>query len=184
MLFMLGLIATGGWWLSEEIATDRSTAQTGSAALPDYSMRDFTLTSMSREGKPKHMLTADSMIHHPDQGSSDLLNPYLEFYRPPQQPWRIRSETGKANDEGSLVNLLGEVHIWREASDNTRAMTLDTHNLTVQPNRDYAETHEPVQITTEGSTIQGTGMRAYFDTEQVELLSDVRGVHEFKNQIR
>lgn len=181
MLFTLGLIAASGWWLSEKITTEEASLPQPTLAMPDYSMHDFTLTSMDSMGVPKHQLQADTMIHHPEQGSSDLTRPYLEFYRAQQQPWRIRSETGKASDDGALVNLLGAVQVWREPSSNNRPITLHTHNLSVQPDRDYAETHEPVHILSEGTDIKGVGMRVYFDTESVELLSNVRGIHAFKN---
>jgi lipopolysaccharide export system protein LptC len=178
-LFVLGIIAAFGWWLSEQIAPTRQVTQSTSQTLPDYSMSDFTLTSMDLQGIPEYTLQASSMVHYPEQEISDLMKPNLEFFQANAKPWNIRSETGKATDDGTLVNLLGKVRIWRQPSDTERAITMDTRNLTVQPDKDYAETHEAVHIVTEGHDIKGKGLRAYFDTEYFELLSDVRGTHEF-----
>lgn len=181
ILFALGIIAALGWWLSEQVAPTTETTHQATGTLPDYTMTDFTLTSMNTDGVPAYELRAHTMVHHPAQASSDLTQPYLLFFQPDAEPWHLQSETGNATDDGKLVNLLGEVHIRRKPSAGNRPMTLDTRNLSVHPERDFVETGEAVHMVSQGTDIRGTGMRARFDTEYIEILSRVRGVHEFKN---
>lgn len=181
ILFALGIIAALGWWLSEQLAPVTGAAPRTPSQLPDYTMSDFTLTSMNTEGIPAYQLQAHTMTHHPARAISDLLQPYLLFFRSDAEPWHLQSETGDATDDGKLVHLLGEVQIWRKPSADNRPLTLDTRNLTVHPDRDFAETSEAVHMVSEGTDIRGTGMRARFDTEYIEILSRVRGVHEFNN---
>ena len=78
--------------------------------------------------------------------------------------------------DDDVLMLLGEVDIWRNKPDGKREIHVETEDLRVLPDDEYAETELPVSISTPKSFTRGTGMRAYLGESRVQLLSKVRTV--------
>jgi len=70
ILFVLGIAALIGWWLKEQLAPDFLPQTSTKRQAPDYSLQSFTLTGMNQQGQPHYKLTADSMIHYPEDDHS------------------------------------------------------------------------------------------------------------------
>ncbi len=138
----------------------------------------MVLTTLAADGRAKHRLWAARTLHYPDDGSTELEQPYMELYRPGEPPWRVRSERGWVAEGGEEVHLLGAVEIHREGTADLRKVDAYTRDLRIWPNRDYAETDEAVRYETPGTRVDAIGMRARLDTGQLELLAEVRGRHE------
>lgn len=177
ILFVLGVVAAIGWWTRELLIPD-TLPQTGvDRQSHDYSMKFFTLTGMNQLGRPHYQLTADSMIHYPEDDHSDLEKPYLIFFRENEPPWHIDSEKGKVYKQGELIELLGEVIIKRASSPTTRPITITTYNLTIYPDREYAETDESVHMLSNATDLKSIGMQAFLKEGNIKLLSEVKGIH-------
>ena len=52
--------------------------------------------------------------------------------------------------------------------------------MTVLPEKDYAETRQPVRIVAANGVTTATGMKAYLNEGRMLLLSNVRGQHELR----
>jgi lipopolysaccharide export system protein LptC len=111
-----------------------------------------------------------------DTHTKELTHPHLVMYREQAEPWHVASERGWVSADDDVVMLLGKVDIWRDTPDGKREIHVETEDLRVLPNDQYAETELPVSISTPESFTRGTGMRAYLDESRVELLSRVRTV--------
>lgn len=108
---------------------------------------------------------------------ADLTKPELTMYSANQPPTTIVSNTGKARNNGKLIQLWGKVHI--SQTDNLgQSSELTTPYLVVKPEQQYAETDKPVIITSPGNTTHAVGMEAYLQTDTIKLLSNVRGIHD------
>jgi len=94
-------------------------------------------------------------------------------------PWFITARSGHSNFDGSIIILSQEVHAW-QIIDGKRRNELKTEKLVLEPNRDYAETDQPVTITNPGNIIKGVGMQAFLNSNIIKLLSRVNTVHESK----
>ena len=94
-------------------------------------------------------------------------------------PWQISAEHGRSNADGSELKLWSQVKIWRQLSGGEKS-ELSTSELVVKPDAQYAETDKPVMISAAGGTTRALGMKAYLEQHRIELLSNVRGVHEAK----
>ncbi len=146
---------------------------------PDYYVEDFTVTDMDIDGKLKQTLSAERMLHYPDDDSTELIHPHLVIYEEGMPPWKIKSETGWISGDGQLVLLNGAVKIDRVAAPGVRPMHITTRNLRVRPKENYAETDEKVRIRSLGDVQTSTGMQAWLNKPiRLKFLSKVRGYYE------
>ena len=172
---VLGIVAAAGWWAREQIQSERPPAAEGPDASPEYYMSGFTTHAMNPDGSPRYRLSAENMEHFAYDQHADLEQPRLTVFRPDEPPWQVASRQGKVFDEGERVHLLGPVTIERAAGRDTRPLQVDTRDLWVWPQKEYAETDQPTVIRSGNSQLQGIGMQAWFDQERLKLLSHVRG---------
>jgi len=141
---------------------------------PDLSMEEFEVTTMGEDGKPLRRLSAAYMAHFTDTETKELTRPHLVVFREQEEPWHVSSERGWVSADNDVLMLLGKVDIWRNRADGKREIHIETEDLRVLPNAEYAETALPVRLSTPESLTSGTGMRAYFDEGRVQLLSKVK----------
>lgn len=176
LLLVLAAAATA-WWLSR-LGDGAERSQRLKAHEPDYYMENFTQTTMNAAGGPLHRLSAEMMLHYPDDDSTELVRPVLEVYNEAATPWRVRAEKGWVSANSDVVLLTGEVHIWRDSENGERELDVLTRDLRVLPRERYAETDKPTRIHAPGVLYTAVGMRAVFQEDRLELLSRVRGRHE------
>jgi lipopolysaccharide export system protein LptC len=177
ILFILGVAAAIGWWLKEQLIPDTAPQSVTKRQSHDYSMKAFTLTGMNQLGQPHYQLTADSMIHYPEDDHSDLEKPFMILFSENSPPWHVNSEKGKVYEQGELVKLLGKVIIKRASSPTTEPITITTYNLTIYPDKEYAETDESVHMLSNATDLKSIGMKAFLKESKIRLLNEVKGVH-------
>lgn len=179
LLVLLGVVAVAGWWLRESISQPTAVdEEREDAALPDYYLENFTLRAMNPAGKPRYSLRADDMYHYAKDDRADLTRPHAVFHRPEGAPYVLDAQRGRIHSGGERVDLLGQVDIDREATAEQRPLHVTTRDARVFPNRDYVESDEHTVIRSAASHMQGVGVRAWFDQNRLQLLSQVEGVYE------
>jgi len=172
------LLAAGSALLMQETRKKES-VKTKAEHSPDYYVEDFTVTDMDIEGKLKQTLSAERMLHYPDDDSTELTEPHLIIYNENTPPWKIKSETGWVSGDGQLVLLNGAVKIDRVAAPGIRPVHIVTSNLRVRPKENYAETDEKARIRSLGDVQTSVGMQAWLDKPiRLKFLSKVRGHYE------
>lgn len=167
-----------GWWLQEQITRPPKPAANAEKRAPDYYLDDFTLIAMNRQGQPRSRLSAKRMSHYAYDDHAELTQPRVLFYPHDGAPWHVRAEQGRVSDNNKLVNLLGPVQIERPASADNRPVTVNTRDLAVYPSESYATSEAHTVIRSQGSMLEGVGMRAWFARQRLELLSQVRGSYQ------
>jgi len=146
---------------------------------PDYYVEDFSVTNMDIDGKLEQTLSAERMLHYPDDDSTELTRPHLVIYEEGVPPWKIKSETGWVSGDGQLVLLNGAVKIDRIAAPGIRPVHITTRDLRVRPKENYAETDEKVKVRSLGDVQTSIGMQAWLDKPiRLKFLSKVRGHYE------
>ena len=141
---------------------------------PEMTMEEFDVIDMGKDGSPLRRLSAAYMAQYIDTQTKELTRPHLVVYQDDAQPWHVASKRGWVSADNDVLMLLGKVDIWRNYPDGRREIHIETEDLRVVPDEEYAETELPVTISTPESLTRGTGMRAYLGESRVQLLSSVR----------
>jgi lipopolysaccharide export system protein LptC len=175
---LLLAILGGSKWLAE-IVKEKESALDLETHTADYFLENFSNTVMDADGKPFRRLSADRMLHFPDDDSTELTKPRVTLFAENAPPWKISSEQGWLSGDGNLLLLKGTVTIDREQGDGVRPIHIVTRNLRVQPEENYAETDEVITITSLGSRLKSKGMQAWFNKPvRIKFLTNVRGHYE------
>jgi lipopolysaccharide export system protein LptC len=167
-------LALGTTWLVQSLEKQFSTVTESHDHVPDYTMQNFTSTQMDEQGILKNKLTAEMMTHYPET-NTNLTTPLMVFYKNEQPTWTVRAEQGEVSPDGEQVWLLGHTTIQRETAFQEKPMKIISRDVWIRLDTEYAETAAPTTILTENSETHSIGMRVFMPTEQIELLSQVRG---------
>ena len=135
------------------------------------------IINFDETGSPKSKIIGAQIFHYPDEEDSEIISPIITLFRNKGLPVVITADHGWINKDGTRVFLKGHTIIRREKSQNNQFSQLETPELTIWPNKDFAETEKAVKITTAATIATGVGMKAYLDTEHYYLLNNVKARH-------
>lgn len=169
ILFLLACALASGWsvWTMSH-PVDDGVLRT----RPDYVLRDFEVTSLDKQGKESFTLRGPELQRNPTDQTLQLATPQFLVPDRAGRYWDLRAQQGFVPAGGNHLELRGQVRADSppETPPITRIRT-DWLNLDLQKNQ--ASTTAKVTITRPGLTMQGTGLEADFDHQQVSLLSQV-----------
>lgn len=174
LLLMLAL-AAASLWLERTVQAPEHDQSGKLRHDPDFIAEDFGITKMGLNGKPEYSLSAASMLHYPDDQSTDIAEPRLIQRHDDAPPVVIRADRGQLSKNGEVASFFGNVVVVREASRDRAELRVQTEYLQIVPDSDLARTDKPVVITEDGSRLAGVGMEFNNKTRQFALLSQVRG---------
>ncbi|HNW78903.1 MAG TPA: LPS export ABC transporter periplasmic protein LptC [Candidatus Competibacteraceae bacterium] len=139
----------------------------------------FRAVRLNMTGQREYVIEAPRLEQLPSEQGTRIVQPMLDWYRPDGQTrqWRLQAEQGWVAADQSLLRLDGAVTVERLASSGQTPVTLNTRDVLVHPGERYAETAAPAQALTPGGELRSIGVRAWFDQERLELLSEVRGIY-------
>jgi hypothetical protein len=89
----------------------------------------------------------------------------------------LRSETAWVSGGGNTIRLQGEVFVFRDAGPTTKPLNLQTRELTLKRDQNYAETDRPVNAASNMDWLTSAkGARIWFGEElRIKLLGRARG---------
>ncbi|WP_090730411.1 LPS export ABC transporter periplasmic protein LptC [Azotobacter beijerinckii] len=173
------LLAAAGYWNIQPASfMDKPAAPRDDSAIDFYVTNAHTL-QYQIEGKLHYEMTADKVEHLKASEVTLLTQPDLLMFRGTPIPWHVRSEHGEVSPQGDHVELINAVRVERTDTQG-RPTILTTSRLSVFPEREYAETRQPVKIEAANGVTTAVGMKAYLDDSRMHLLSSVRGQHEVR----
>jgi len=176
---ILLFLVLGSGWLSRTI--ENKVEYRPETHTPDYYLNNFTAVTMSDSGKPDKSLSADKMVHFPDDDTTELSNPRMTIHDDEAPPWEVRSEAGWVSGDKELILLQGKVNIDRAAAPGIRPFHIITRNLRVQPSNNYAETDAHAEAKSRKDWVESKGMQIWFaQPVRVKLLANVRGRYEIE----
>jgi lipopolysaccharide export system protein LptC len=147
---------------------------------PDYIVSKFTTTTYDREGRPLTVLSADKMVHFPDDDSTLLLSPRVEQTKPDEPRMTVTAERGTLSADGEEIFLYDNVVLVREASEAQPSARLTTSFLHVLRGRSLVRTDREVTMVEDNRSLRGRGMEYNSDSRQLQLFADVVGRFEPK----
>jgi lipopolysaccharide export system protein LptC len=174
LLLMLAL-AVLSFWLERAVQPPEYDKSGNTRHDPDFIADDFGITKMNGAGKPEYTVSAERMLHYPDDDSTAVEMPRMVQRRDQAPAIVIRADRGRISKGGEETNFYGNVVVIREAGKDEKELRVQTEYLQVFPERDIARTDRPVIITEGGSRLTGVGMEVNNKTRQFQLQSQVRG---------
>ena len=136
-------------------------------------MEDFTTLNMKLDGTPKNKIKADYMAHYPENNTTELRKPVMEFYRLNKPPIHVLADKGWVTADNQVILLIGNVEMWEDDEFGNRILQINTSEAKILPDLKYAETEKFTTIISHRSTITGMGMRSHFDESRLEILNNV-----------
>ncbi len=144
---------------------------------PDFFMEDISSIKLNNDGSIHYRLTASNLSHYTKIDRTELTNPQLTLYQTGRAPWELKAKMGTLLDNGNTINLKNEVELVQKDQIKAVPTQLTTTEITIKPNEHFAVTDKPVTIhSTEGLTT-AKGLKAFLNTNKIELLSEVHGVY-------
>ncbi len=173
-LSVIAALAGLSWWLQQEEQGAHLISQ-GEQHVIDYSLKDFEITAMDERGLPRHIMKAAHMVHYSDDDSAELSQPHMLVYREKGGPWILQSEAALVYQGGDKIWLQGDVHIEQRREDDKGMLLLDTRDLWIYADQDYAESSEAVVIRDGLSVTRAKGLKIDLEQGRMQLLANVRG---------
>jgi len=166
-------LAVLSWWLQrEEQAQGADVPDEGRVA--DYAIRDFEMTTMDAQGRPRSRLEAVSMAHFSDDDSAELQRPELLVYRQNGEPWNLSSESAVISQGGTVIHLRGVVQMRRLDDAGQVTLQVDTRELWFYSDQEYAESSEQVVISDAMGVTRAKGMTIDLKAGRLQLLAGVQ----------
>ncbi|MGH1486455.1 MAG: LPS export ABC transporter periplasmic protein LptC [Cellvibrionaceae bacterium] len=147
---------------------------------PETYLIGARIKQFDEEGRLSYILEADVMryfdVENESQPEMTLDQPNITLFKKgsDKEPWEIESSTAEGSEKKDELILIGNVVI-EQTLTNGNKTRLETNELTIKPNRRYAETDKPVIIKDRTGTVRSTGVKVFFDDERIELLSNTIG---------
>ena len=135
---------------------------------PDYLVTNFTTTTYNREGAVETVLSADKMMHYPDDDTTELLAPRVLQAKPAEPRFTVRADRGALSRDGDEIFLYDNVVLVREAHHADPEARMTTSFLHVLRDRSLVRTDREVKIVEGRRSLAGRGME--YNNESRELL--------------
>jgi len=148
---------------------------------PDYLVVNFTTTTYNRDGAAESSLSAERMVHYPDDDSTELTAPRVVQTKPDEPKMTVRADRGRLSRDGEDIYLYDNVVLEREAGAGKSAARLTTEYLQVVRDRSLVRTDREVTIVEETRSLSGRGMEYSSETQHFTLNADVRARFEAKS---
>lgn len=173
-LFLLTLLAGGTFWLERATHVEDSVGSGKHRHDPDFIIDNFTTRRFGLDGSLQHTLTAQQMLHYPDDETTEVSAPALTYFAK-TPPTRIDARRAWVSKDGKEVRLSEDVRMVRAATPSQPELVVTSAELRVFPDDELARTGTPVTIVDGQSTLHGSGLEANNHTQIFTLLGRVQG---------
>jgi lipopolysaccharide export system protein LptC len=177
-LLLILALAAASLWLERAVQAPERDKSGKTRHDPDFVAEEFGITKISAAGKPEYILSAERMLHYPDDESTNIVAPRLVQRPDNAPPIVIRADSGLISKNGAETNFYGNVVVVREAGQGRSELRVQTEYLQIVPDRNLARTDKPVIISEGRSRLSGVGMEFNNKTRQFALQSQVRGTFD------
>jgi lipopolysaccharide export system protein LptC len=141
---------------------------------PDYLVTNFTTTTYNREGAVETVMSAERMVHYPDDDTTELFAPRVLQAKPEQPRYTVRAERGQLSRDGDELFLYGSVLLVRDASASQPEARMTTEFLHVLRERSLVRTDRDVKIVEGGRSLSGRGMEYNNESRELVLRANVQ----------
>ncbi len=138
-------------------------------------MEKAAITQYGDDGTVRYRLLSSEVRHYEEDRITRLVAPTMTLYRAPQPPWFARSKEGLVHDTDTIDGKRDEVILLRDdvhlEQQEPNRIEISTPTLYVYPDREFAETDQPVIIDTTSGRTHAVGMSGDLNTSLLKLSS-------------
>lgn len=173
-LVLLVAAVVSGWSVWTQRPERR--AATAAEARSDYTLHDFELVVLDRQGRESFTLRAPELTRNPGDRTMSLATPL--FLIPAAEGagstgWEVRSRTAWVNAGATEVRLRGGVEATSTGA-SARPTVMRGEQLNIFPDAKRATAATPVTVTQPGSILRGQDMTLLLDSRRVRFASNVK----------
>lgn len=181
-LVLLALLAALTFWLDSFVRPPGGDSGVAARHDPDYIVDGLSAVRMDPDGSVKYALSAERMVHYPDDDTTHLRRPRFVSYATAQAPVTITAREGLVSTEGENIYFHDNVVVTRAPYANRSELVMRTSYLHVVPDSHIAKTDRPVTITDAHTTVHAVGLELNSETQVLRLLSRVKGTYHDPNK--
>ncbi len=162
-LMLMALVALATWWLVKNTPVFQGAKPAAALRhIPDYTMRNFKVQRFAADGSLRLQIEGDEARHYPDTDTLEVDQARIRSIAPDSGVTVATAQKAISNGDGSEVQLNGQAHVVREASqvgDQTlEAIDFRSEFLHAFLQTEQVKSHLPVKITRGTVQIQGASM--------------------------
>ena len=155
-IVLLAVVTATSYWYARVLKMPKA-AIAAAPGTPDFEAEKLVITQFDAQGRARHKLFAERLLHYGDTDNVDLALPRLVSLRPDEPQFEVRAERGQVENAGEKVHLHGKVDLRRAASEEAPAMRARTEYLLAIPDADRYSTDKPVEVERGSSRIVADG---------------------------
>ena len=133
-------------------------------------------TMFDRQGRLSTQVHAQRLEQWAGEEAARLIQPQLTISDRQQRQWRVHARTGRILPDNRPLLLEQEV-VMQRGPENS-GLFLETTRLRIEHNGESVETDAAVVLRAGSWHFTAKGLRANLGQQQLELLTQVRGIHE------
>jgi LPS export ABC transporter protein LptC len=175
LLIVLGIV-TGIYFLSRGgSVTDTQKSASTPTEEPGYAAKNAEIIETGDDGRPMYTLLADLVRQHPNDARVQLDAPRMTYIASDGNTWHVKARSGQIREDGSRVDLFGDVHVNGQIPGAQVPAIVDTSILSFDTKAEILSTHAPVSLDWNGHKLSGTGLVAKLPDQTVKLESRIHG---------
>ncbi len=167
------------WQVQQKHSADTDD-KVNTADRPDYVIDDLSGVEFNKQGQVNSRVSAKHMEHYEQKNQTHFTQPvYLVYPDKGEGQWQIRADQGQLNKDTGKVVLESNVII-DSISSQEPLRTLSTSYLELDLNTMIMTSDRIIHIKGKDFNIQGQGLYADLNAQEVQLTSQVVGTYEAK----
>ena len=178
-LLLIGVLAAVTFWLDRLVNTSGNGPWNVTRHDPDYTVDKLSSARLGGNGTVTYTLSAEKMMHYPDDDSTLLMAPrFVSYDGSAKLAMTVTASEAVVSSNGDHVYFQDDVRVARAAHAGGSELVMRTAFLHVVPDRHIARTDRTVFITDATTTVSAVGLEMNSETRVIKLLSNVRGTYD------
>lgn len=174
-LILAGILA-GTFMLGRQQGTSSNTTRVEPLnTVPGYAARDAELIETGADGRPMYTLNANLIRQRPNDQRVQLDVVRMSYRTTDGNEWKVRADSGQIREDGSHIELFGNVQVDGLLPDSKEPAQIHTSILTLDTKAEIVRTKAPVVLKWGAQQLEATGLEANLKTRSVKLESRVHG---------
>ena len=149
-----------------------SSAETFAAFMTDVAYSEY-----NNKGQLQARIFSSNMKYYEQTQSIHFDKPKILVYTKKRKPWGITAEFGESLNDNQQIHLWKNVTLHQSKHKGNAETTINTSELTIYPQKSYAESQREVTIHHLNAVAQGKGVQADFKNGIIKLLAQSRGLY-------